>query len=135
MRLFIDTDVLLDVFLNREPHYKMSAGVLDWCENHPREAAVSWHGLANLHYPSSDGARELIDDPLGFTEVPDTGTDSMKQALTLNFKDFEDVMQVAAALRFRADRLVTRNIKDYRNSPIPVVSPSGFLKEVQGSGE
>ena len=134
MRLFIDTDVLLDVLLNREPHYKMSAGVLDRAENHPREAAVSWHGLANLHYLSRDGAREFIAELLDFTEVPDTGTDSMKRVLTLDFKDFEDAMQVAEALRFRAERLVTRNIKDYRNSPIRVVSPSGFLKEVQGSG-
>ena len=121
MRLFIDTDVLLDVLLNREPHFKTSAAVLDWAETHPREAAVSWHGLANLHYLSGDGAREFIVELLGFAEVPETGTDSMRHALTLDFKDFEDAMQVAAALRFRSDRLVTRNLKDYRNSPIPVV--------------
>ncbi len=58
----------------------------------------------------------------------------MRQALALDFKDFEDAMQVAAALRFRADRLVTRNLKDYRNSPIPVVSPTGFLKEIENPG-
>ena len=86
---------------------------------------------ANLHYLSSDVARDFIAELLDFTEVPDTGTDSMKQALTLDFKDLEDAMQVATALRLRADRLVTRNIKDYRNPSIRVVSPSGFLKEIQ----
>lgn len=51
MRLFIDTDVLLDVLLKRQPHVEASGQVLDWAEENPGMSAVSWHGLANLHYP------------------------------------------------------------------------------------
>lgn len=60
MRLFIDTDILLDVLLERPGHFEASARVLDWAEAHPGQCAVSWHGLANIHYLSKDGAEDFI---------------------------------------------------------------------------
>lgn len=127
MRIFIDTDVLLDVLLARKPHFSASATLLDWAEAHPGKASVSWHGLANLHYLSKDGARSFIQDLLEFCEVPATGSMEMRQALELDFKDMEDAMQTAAALKFNAQAIATRNVGDYRKSPIAVHTPSELL--------
>jgi len=123
MRLFLDTDILLDVLLEREKHYEASARLLDWAEAHPGQCAVSWHGLANIHYLSKDGAWGFIEELTEFCVIPATGTADMKRALGLGFTDLEDAMQTAAALRFEAQIIVTRNLSDYRRSPIKAVRP------------
>lgn len=131
MRIFIDTDVLLDVLLAREPHVAASGELLDWAERHPGKSAVSWHGLANLHYLSENGATAFIQDLLTFCEVPSTGTDEMFYALELRFRDLEDAMQVAAATKFQAHVIATRNFKDYRKSPIGAQSPADLLTKLR----
>ncbi len=123
MRLFIDTDILLDVLLERKGHFEESAAVLDWAETHPGQCAVSWHGLANIHYLSKDGAWEFIEDLTDFCVIPGTGTSEMKRALGLGFADLEDAMQVSSALLFGAQLIVTRNLPDYKQSPIKAVTP------------
>jgi predicted nucleic acid-binding protein len=54
----------------------------------------------------------------------------VKQALTLPLRDFEDALQVAAALSGGADFIITRNIRDFGRSPLPVVTPSHFLRKI-----
>jgi predicted nucleic acid-binding protein len=134
MRLFIDTDVLLDVLLRREPYFKYSAAILDWAELHPGQAALSWHSLANLHYLSKDGAKPFIEDLLQFIEVPRTGTEHMKTALQLPFADLEDAMQTSAAILFKAQIIATRNTKDYRNSPIKAQTPKDLITSLTAIG-
>ena len=130
MRVFLDTDVLLDVLLAREPHFSASAALLDWAEVHPGKASVSWHGLANLHYLSADGAVTFIRELLEFCEVPATGSMEMRQALDLGFKDLGDAMQTAAALKFNAQAIATRNTRDYRKSPIAAHTPAELLRHL-----
>ena len=130
MRLFIDTDILLDVLLNRRPHAQASGSVMDWAEENPGMAAVSWHGLANIHYLSRNGAEDFIEDLIGFAEIPQTGSEHMRQALDLRFKGLEDAMQVAAALLFNAQVIVTRSTRDFKDSPIKAVTPEAVLKAI-----
>jgi predicted nucleic acid-binding protein len=127
MRLFIDTDILLDFSLGREPHLKVSVELLEWASRNPGQCAVAWHSLANLHYLTKSGAEEFIRDLLKFIEIPSTGSREMSQALALGFSDLEDAMQVSAALLFGAQVIVTRNVKHYRKSPIKVMTPSELL--------
>jgi len=131
MRLLIDTDIILDVLLQREPHFTDSAAVMDWAEKNPGSAAVSWHSLANLHSLSKDGARNFLADLISFCEVPGTDTQDMEQALDLPFKDLEDAMQTAAALRFNAQAIITRNLTDFRKSPIQALSPKQILPSLR----
>ena len=96
---------------------------MDWAEAHPGQCAVSWHGLANIHYLSRDGAQDFIDDLTDFCVIPGAGTAEMKQALGFGFADLEDAMQSACALLFNAQVIVTRNVSDYRTSPIKALAP------------
>lgn len=127
MRIFLDTDILLDILLNRQPHYEASAGVLDWVAEHPGSGAISWHGAANLHYLSANGAGDFLRELLEFIEIPRTGTHELVQALDLGFADLEDALQVSAALVFGAQVIVTRNGKDFRRSPIRRLTPAEAL--------
>lgn len=85
--------------------------------------AVSWPGLANIHYLSRDGAWEFIEELTDFCVVPGAGTTEMKRALGLGLKDLGDAMQVSTALLFGAQLIVTRNLSDYKRSPIKAVPP------------
>ena len=128
MRILIDTDVLIDVALKREPFAAEAIKVIRWAQDEPGQVGVAWHSLSNLAYLVHP-ARDFIHDLLHFIEVAPTGTREAKQAPGFPMKDLEDSMQ-AAALAFDALYIVTRNAKDYKNSPIPAITPSAFLAAV-----
>lgn len=128
MRVLIDTDVLLDVALAREPHLSASLAVLEWAE-HGGSAAVAWHSLANCSYLLK-GGRGFLEGLLGLVEVAPVGSQDAKVAMGLPMKDLEDAFQAASALAWNADFIVTRNLPDYRQSPVKAVSPADFLKRV-----
>jgi predicted nucleic acid-binding protein len=130
MRVLIDTDVLLDVALAREPHLTASLAVLEWAEK-GGEAAVAWHSLANCSYLLK-GGRGFLKNLLGLVEVAPVGSQDAKVAMGLPMKDLEDAFQAASALAWKADFIVTRNLPDYRQSPVPALSPADFMKRFLG---
>ncbi len=127
MRLHLDSDVLLDVLLRRSTHFPASAAVVDWAERHPGRASVAWHSLANIHYLSDDGAAGFIRELIEFAEVPATGTEALRHALELRMPDLEDAMVASAAIQFGAQFIVTRNIPDFRRSPVKALAPEQVL--------
>lgn len=136
MNILIDTDVLIDVALDHRPFAEPAAGVLDAAQHGELNAFIAWHSLANFYYivssPSSNQlARNFIRELLDFVEVAPVKTVDAKYALSLKISDFEDTLQVAAAQACRAGRILTRNVKHYRNSPIPAQTPEQFHKSKQ----
>ena len=127
MRIFLDTDVLLDFAMGREPHAAASGELLAWAEAHPGRCAASWHSLSNIIYITRGDSRGFLRDLLEFVEVPRTGGEHMIAALDLNFRDLEDAMQAVAAMLFSAQFIVTRNTRDYLHSPIKAITPSQAL--------
>ncbi len=130
MRILIDTNVLLDFALGREPFFADSKQVLKWARDNSGEASVAWHSLSNLAYLVSGNVRGFLQDLLSYVEVPSVGSSDATQALRFPMSDIEDALQAAAALAFRAQWIVTRNERDYRGSPVPALSPAKFLKQV-----
>ena len=126
MRVLLDTDVLLDVALKRESFLFASQEVLRWAEGEPGQACVAWHTLSNIAYLTVK-PREFIRQLLKFVEVAEVGTKEARQAADLPMSDFEDALQVAAALAFGASFVVTRNVHDFRKSPVPGLAPADFL--------
>lgn len=128
MRALFDTDILLDVALARAPHAADSAAVLRWAAA-GGAAAVAWHSLTNCAYLLKGGGRPFLERLLRFVEVAPVATADARRALDLPMSDVEDAFQAAAALAWRADAIVTRNVGDYRRSPVPALSPAAFLKQ------
>lgn len=129
MRILIDCNVLLDVMDRREPYFEFSSRVLDACENQIH-GAVAWHTLSNAFYLSEDEvrARSFFRALLQFASVPGCDTKSASLALDMPIDDFEDAMQAASARKFEADFLVTRNVKDFKGSIVPAITPEDFCK-------
>ena len=133
--MLLDTDVLIDLALDRRPHADAASELLDRIEHGPHNAFIAWHTVSNFYYlvsPSrgSKGARDFIVELTRFVAVAPAGTEALHYAAALPMPDFEDAMQVAAARACGARHIVTRNVKDYRRSPIPALSPQDALGEL-----
>ncbi len=130
MRAFLDTDILLDVALARSPFAKDSTDILRWAEAGGL-AAVAWHSLTHCAYLLKGGGQSFIEKLIMLVEVAPVGTLDAKRALTLPLSDLEDAFQVSAALAWGAEVIVTRNLSDYRRSPIPALLPAAFLRKIR----
>ena len=130
-----DTDVLLDIALDRMPYSEAATDLLNLIERGAEDAPIAWHTFANLYYlmrPARGGAdtRDFILDLIRFVSVATTDTQGIRYALQLPMTDFEDSMQVAAARASGARLIVTRNLRDYERSPIPAVNAETVLGEL-----
>ena len=133
--ILLDTNVLLDVVLEREPHAAASTALLDAIERTREPTCVAWHALATVYYFATrerdhSAAVGFIRQLLSSMEVPATGSESMRVALDQSMSDFEDAMQVAAAIECQADYIVTRDRDDFGNAPIPAISPQAALERL-----
>jgi predicted nucleic acid-binding protein len=133
MRIFLDTNILLDVFLNR-PGKLGSLQVLDACVVPGNDGWIAWHSLSNGFYivrretKALDEAKRFAAELLLWCNVATVGTFEAIAAENMNLSDIEDAMQIAAALACKADVIVTRNTTDFTSSLMPVMTPEDFIQ-------
>lgn len=132
--ILLDTDVILDVALDRAPHAEASSALLDRLQRDPAAGAfVAWHTLSNLYYllrPATGrgDARDFLLSLTQFALVAPTDTDDFRSAVTFPMPDLEDAMQAAAARACGARYIATRNVKDFERSPVPARTPEELLE-------
>jgi predicted nucleic acid-binding protein len=131
LKVLIDLNVILDVLQRREPFYDMSARVLAAAETGILEGWVAAHSLTTLfyllaRYQSAEQARVVLTDLMTFLSVAAVDHAVIEQALNLPYRDFEDAVQMMAAVRSGAQYLVTRNVQDYMG-PLPALQPAELL--------
>lgn len=139
MKVLLDTDVIIDVALDRQPHVEYSSNIIDLAEAFNVTAHISWHSIANFYYLVSSASgdkktRLFIKQLLQFIVVAETTTSDAIFASDSHLKDFEDAMQLAAAKKCSADYIITRNIKHFKGSIIPAITPQQFLQKTTFKG-
>ncbi len=138
-RILIDTDVILDFFFDRKPFSDNAAKVLSLCESKEITGHVTSVIISNVYYLLRQTAKhekviDKLNQLISITEVLTTDKETIKQALNSSFKDFEDALQnFSAQMNGDIDVIVTRNIKDYRNSALGVMTPENYLKIIIAS--
>ncbi len=140
MKILIDCDVLLDVGLGREPFCNISGELPDYLESNPGIGFIAWHSVSNFFYiaakaKSRHEAKAFISDLCQFIQIPPTSDKDVSVALHLPMNDFEDALQCSAALLCGASFIVTRNIADYQNAPVRVVTPEQILSIIKSTFE
>jgi predicted nucleic acid-binding protein len=130
--ILIDNNILLDVLQKREPFYEDSAAMLAAVETGRVDGYVAAHSIITLFYliqksRSSAEAHAILTGLLQFHRIARVDQSTIEQALNLDFRDFEDAVQMVSALQIKADCLITRNIKDYQVTLLPVMKPVDFL--------
>jgi predicted nucleic acid-binding protein len=132
LKVLVDLNVILDVLQQREPFYEMSARVLAAAETGLVEGWVAAHSLTTLFYllakhQSTEHARVALTEMLTILSVAAVDHTVIEQALNLPYSDFEDAVQMMAAVSSGAQYLVTRNVRDYGLGPLPVLQPAELL--------
>ena len=131
--VFIDTDVIVDFLTDRKPFSLESAKIFSLIDQKKIKGCVSSLSFSNLYYVLRKFGthKKVISSLQDLSEMVDilkVDSDIVKSALTSDFKDFEDSIQYFAAQEHKKiDCIITRNIKDYKDSSLPVMTPETFL--------
>jgi predicted nucleic acid-binding protein len=128
-RVFVDTNVLIDLLANREPHGKFAIEIFEKAENKTLQLFTSSQSIATTYYllkkyHEDKKLRMLMASLMDYLTVIPVDARILEQAIRSRHKDFEDGVQIQCAMTVKnIFCIVTRNIKDYRLSEVKAMSP------------
>ena len=133
MRVLVDTNVLLDRFLTRDPYYRNAEKVFELCAKKTIEGFVAANSILDIFYIvrkeiSERNRRKLLLSLREIFKVVSIDDSKLKNALEYSaFADLEDCIQYLCAKEVDADYIITRNIKDFAKSDVAVIAPDDFV--------
>jgi predicted nucleic acid-binding protein len=135
-KVFVDTNIIIDLIADRKPYSKFAIEIFSQSEGKQVKLYTSSHSIARTHYLlkkhiEEKELREILYNLLDFIQVIAVDLDTIKKGLKSKHKDFEDAIQMVCAGSIeKMDCIVTRNIKDFKGSEIPVLTPDEFVKKL-----
>lgn len=138
--LFIDTNIVIDVLANRQPYSGPAAQLFDLAEKGKINLFISALSFANIYYIIKKACTHkdtisLLRDLEGLTETLDVTKQVIAKSLVSDIKDFEDSIQYYTALsNKKITVIVTRNVKDYKNSELAVLTADEALSAIKNNG-
>uniref|UniRef100_UPI004056B47C PIN domain-containing protein n=1 Tax=Candidatus Electronema sp. TaxID=2698783 RepID=UPI004056B47C len=134
MKVMLDLNVVLDVLQSRHPYYHASASVISKVCNKEIFGLLPSHAITTIHYVISkysgkQKADESIDWMLAHFDVAAADKAAFVRARSLRFSDFEDSVVASLAESAQCDLIITRNIADFKQSPISALTPEEFLNQ------
>ena len=132
--IFIDTDVVLDFLIDREPFSSFASIIFTHSEEDKIRAYISPLTISNSYYilrklASHNKVIASLQKLLLVTNITSISKKDVDLALNSKFKDLEDALQHYSAISHaKMDVILTRNLKDYKNSEIPVMTPEDYIK-------
>lgn len=135
-KIFVDTNILVDLIADRKPFSKFAIEIFNAAEEKKVRLFTSSHSIATTHYLlkkyiDEKKLREVLYNLLDYIQVIPIDIETIKKGLKSKHKDFEDALQMISAYSIdKIDCIVTRNIKDFRDSEIPVLSPEELVNKI-----
>lgn len=136
MKVFLDTNVLIDYVCKRENFYERACILFDLAHTKQIEMSISTLSFINAYYVglrykrAADELRAGLLQIQTFVTVSNLDNEMLKKSLLQGVKDVEDAAQYYSALSVSADGIVTRNKKDFAFSSIPVYTPEELLAKI-----
>ena len=135
-KLFIDSDVLLDLLLDREPFSEDIATLIEKSIESEVKLYTSLLSIANMHYiigrlENKNKADKKIQKILKIVSIENLGQTVIDQASQSKFKDFEDSIQNFCAVESGHKIIITRNTKDYKESKLSILTPKEYLAKIR----
>lgn len=132
-KVFADTDISLDLLTKRLPFYNAASHLFSYADKGEIKIYVSSLTFSNLHYILTNEignteTRRFLNNYRILVNVLAVDEKIIDLSLQSLFKDFEDAIQYHTALQHNIPLLLTRNLKDYKNASIPVMTAEDFLK-------
>lgn len=136
MNVLIDTNVILDAMLSRSPFKEAAEKLFLLAAEDKIEACITASSVTDIYYllnkylKNSDQCKQALLKLFAIFKILDvTGTDCEK-ALEMAMSDYEDALLATCAKRNKMDYIITRNLKDFTNSPTKIMSPDDFLSHL-----
>lgn len=135
MVLLIDTNIVLDVLLNRPEFVKDSSMIWKLCETEQAKGYISTLTYANMMYVmrkqlTPDQIEEVFRKLNLIFEFADFSPAVLERAVNMKWKDLEDAVQSATAESIHADYIITRNLKDFTQSRVMAFTPTELLARI-----
>ncbi len=130
--ILVDINVLMDVYYRREPHFSASTRFINHVATGRVSACLAAHEITTLYYLVSrftnpQAAGTAIDWALKHMAVATVGSEEIARARSLEWPDFEDAVVAAAAESAGCKAIITRNVRDFRGSPVPAMPPEDLI--------
>ncbi len=134
-KVFVDSDIVLDLLSGRQPHYKYSAELFSLSDKNSIKLYVSSLTFANVNYIlskqlSAGQARKMLLKFKTLVNVLSVNDKIIELALASDFHDFEDAIQYHTAIENGISTLLTRNLKDFKKAEIAVLTAQQYLKVI-----
>ena len=135
MKVLLDTNIIIDCLIEREPYFTYSKEVLRECLDGTTVGYMATHTVNDIFYiahknnpnlPSYDIVKAIVMFTKMLETVNLTAVD-VESASLLRFSDFEDALINQCASKLKADYIVTRNANDFINSSVKAITPREFL--------
>ncbi|MCL2231555.1 MAG: PIN domain-containing protein [Treponema sp.] len=141
MKVLVDTNVILDVLLKREPFYEDAFVLFQLADRSHVEGILAAVSMTNIFYllrkakNDTDDVYQIMEKLKSLFSVASVSDTTISKALALRWKDFEDAVQFITAKESNVDYIITRNEADYRASDIPCMSATDFIAYLKGKEE
>ncbi len=134
MKVFVDTNVVLDYLTGREPFVDDAELVVEFCTREVNEGVITTLSAWNIVYVLARiigrrQAEQRLSELLDMIGLVGVEPESVLSNIGLEHVDFEDSIQMSEAVRWGADVIVTRDKHGFANSPIPVMTSSEFIDQ------
>lgn len=134
MKILVDTNIILDVLLKREPYNKAAQVIMTKCADREITGYLAAHSIPNIFYVlrkeySQEERRKFIKNLCEIFRISDLNAEKIISAIdNEQFSDFEDCLQEECAVAETVDYIVTRNPADFKQSRVKVVEPDDFVR-------
>ena len=134
-RLFLDTNIVVDLLAKREPFYKDAVRLFTMAYNKQVELVVAPISYTTasylLRHHGSKGVRNLLANFRQLSHVATTDERIIDDSIAFLFADFEDAVQYYTALKVKADVIITRNVDDFALAKLPVMTAAEYLASIK----
>lgn len=133
MKALIDTNVILDALISRAPHHISAERLLLFVAEDKLKAAITASSVTDIYYllykyfHDADQAKQVLLKLFRLFEVLDVTGSDCEKALSMPMQDYEDALLATCAKRRKLDLIITRNLKDFAESPVKAITPDDFL--------
>lgn len=135
MKVLIDTNIIVDVALDRDPFFTDSEQVVRFVEQQRIEGYISASTFSDLYYiirktKGHNWTRQFLQRMATLCEVATVNQAVISMALSTNFRDFEDTIQYSTAIVNQLDAIVTRNPQDFPVTTPRILTPAQLIAEL-----
>jgi len=133
LKILFDTNIVLDVLLAREPHFEMSAKLMEAVESNVVEGYLCATTLTTINYLVSKFrdktiAQQAISQLLSLFSITEVNKQVLQRAIDSDFTDFEDAVLYFSGVELGIEGLVTRNVKDFTQADTPIYQPNELFE-------